>query len=620
MGNHKFIYVLTGILLASCTCLADSRPQVTIEEKAYPSSDMGDGSFRNPVIWADVPDLCVIRVDSAYYMVSTTMHMSPGIPVMKSHDLVNWEIISYCYPELETTDPFALKNGKSDYAAGSWASNIRYDESLKRFFVITACQSTGKSYIFSTADIVNGPWHRNDIEKCYDPGLLLEGPARGNRRWVLYGQQRECYREIFVDKTTFDVTLGPEKLWKEDCDHEGRPEVWVEGAQSLMIGDDIYLFMISLRDGRTQIVWRGKDINDPDSWQVRRVFYHGQIVDRNGREVMPSSGIAQGAIVDTPDGKWYALLFQDNGAVGRIPVLIPVTWTDDGWPVLGNNGVSVDETLPMPGKGKGTKTNIITCDNFDNGTRRLIISEKDAATGITAGLTAEKLMSILSDHTGDSNAIDSIIAANEYGYNGSNLKLQWQWNHNPNNNLWSLTEREGWLRLKGGIKARNIREARNTLTQRTFGPQSSASTRIDLSGMKDGDFAGLTVFANRYGYIGISMRDGRKYIQMRRATGKDDSEGIVTEEAPLDGTIVYLRADCDFGYDKKDIATFAYSTDGKTWTPLGDTLKMVYEWPDFMGYRFGLFYYPTLNLGGHVDFDYFKVDPEIMLTRQQKLL
>lgn len=237
MEPWKLLSAILGMLLTACICPANGTASTITDGNNYPASDLGNGTFRNPVIWADVPDLCVIRVDSTYYMVSTTMHMSPGIPVMRSYDLVNWEIINYCYPQLETTDPFALKNGKNDYAAGSWASNIRYDRTLKRFFVITACQSTGKSYIFSTSDIVNGPWHRNDIEKCYDPGLLLEGPERGDRRWVLYGQQRECYREIFVDEKTFDVTLGPEKIWKEDCDHEGRPEVWVEGAQSLMIGD-----------------------------------------------------------------------------------------------------------------------------------------------------------------------------------------------------------------------------------------------------------------------------------------------------------------------------------------------------------------------------------------------
>lgn len=366
--------------------------------------------------------------------------------------------------------------------------------------------------------------------------------------------------------------------------------------------------MISLRDGRTQIVWRGKDINDPDSWQVRRVFYKGQIIDGKGNEIMPSSGIAQGAIVDTPDGKWYALLFQDNGAVGRIPVLIPVKWTDDGWPVLGNNGETVDEILPKPAaRNTIMTTDIVTSDNFDNEARRLIIREEDMNTPVTSGLTLKKLNKIISDNSDNMTAIDSIISINEYGYNGSNLKLQWQWNHNPNNNLWSLTDRKGWLRLKGGVRAKNIREARNTLTQRTFGPQCSAVTYIDASGMKDGDHAGLTLFANRYGYIGITMRDGIKYIEMKRATVKDDSEGKVIAESPLKGNKVYLKAECDFGYDRKDMATFSYSMDGKTWTRLGDTLKMVYEWPDFMGYRFGLFYYPTSNLGGHADFDFFRV-------------
>lgn len=212
------------LLLLSCIAFPflASCAQGEKTEAAYPVADNGDGTFKNPVIWADVPDLCLTRVDDTYYMVSTTMHMTPGIPVMRSYDLVNWEIISYCYPRLEDRDENALKNGKSDYSWGSWASNIRYDKELKRFFVITACQTTDKSYFFSTDDIENGAWHMNVTEKCYDPGLLFEEGESGNKRWVLYGQQNQHYREIFVDKNTFDVTLGPERLWKETCDHENK--------------------------------------------------------------------------------------------------------------------------------------------------------------------------------------------------------------------------------------------------------------------------------------------------------------------------------------------------------------------------------------------------------------
>lgn len=97
---------------------------------------------------------------------------------------------------------------------------------------------------------------------------------------------------------------------------------------------------------------------------------------------------------------------------------------------------------------------------------------------------------------------------NEYGYNGSNLKPVWQWNHNPNNNLWSLTDREGYLRLKSGLISKNIRDARNTLTQRTFGPTSGAVTVLEVGHMREGDVAGLTAFQNQYGFVGIKIENG----------------------------------------------------------------------------------------------------------------
>ena len=133
--------------------------------------------------------------------------MSPGIPVMRSYDLVNWVIVSYCYSQMETNDACSLKNGRSDYAAGSWASNIRYDEKLKRFFVIMACQSTGKVLHLFHRQHRKGQWRCDVVEKCYDPGLLLDG----DKRYVIYGQQGHHYREIFVNPTTFQVTLGQKR-------------------------------------------------------------------------------------------------------------------------------------------------------------------------------------------------------------------------------------------------------------------------------------------------------------------------------------------------------------------------------------------------------------------------
>ena len=115
--------------------------------------------MENPVLFADVPDLDIIRVNDTYYMVSTTMHFSPGCGIMKSKDLVNWEIVNYSYDELDKGDNFRLLNGKSEYSQGSWAANLRYDPYEKMYYMIMTCNTTGKTYFYVTDDIENGKWH-----------------------------------------------------------------------------------------------------------------------------------------------------------------------------------------------------------------------------------------------------------------------------------------------------------------------------------------------------------------------------------------------------------------------------------------------------------------------------
>ena len=103
---------------------------------------------KNPIIFADVPDMSMLRVGDTYYMSSTTMHMSPGVPIMKSKDLVNWKLVNYCYDTLADIDELNLNNGKNTYGRGSWASSIRYHNGL--FYVSTFAQTTGRTHIYST--------------------------------------------------------------------------------------------------------------------------------------------------------------------------------------------------------------------------------------------------------------------------------------------------------------------------------------------------------------------------------------------------------------------------------------------------------------------------------------
>lgn len=584
------------------------------------SADNGDGTFSNPLIFADVPDLDIIRVEDVYYMVSTTMHMSPGAPIMKSYDLVNWEIINYVYAQLEDGDAYSLKNGKSDYSLGSWAASLRYDSYQKRFYVAFSCQSSQKTYFYSTADIEKGPWHRTIFEdNYYDNALLFVDNGQSMDKYIIYGTKRKenekiysqaNVRQIFIDEQSWDVSVGESLMLIDGCNYENPPEgLWGEGFHAYKIGDYYYIFMIQGQAWqRQEIVWRSKELFTNQGWECRKIFA-GNIVNSDGVDVMPSTGAAQGGIVDTPEGDCYAILFQDYGAVGRIPVMIPVVWDEEGWPVLGNGGKSVAETMPKPAQGKGI-ISIVENDDFDNIPKRRFYAD-DEIEEVTAGFDDEAWQELVAKNLSQ-DKLEELLSKNEFGYNGSNLKLVWQWNHNPNNHLWSLTDRAGWLRLKAGIISRNFLQARNTLTQRTYGPLSAAYTKLDTSNMREGDFAGLSLLQNQYGVVGVTVEQGQKYILMQRAQQKGDVEGKVMEKIALEQDVIYLGANCDFT-EKIDNATFCYSLDGEKWYQIGDMLKMKYDLPHFMGYRFGLTYYPTKEIGGYADFDYFRAQDELLM-------
>src|SRR5690606_17602540 len=155
--------------------------------------------------------------------------------------------------------------------------------------------------------------------------------------------------------------------------------------------------------------------------------------------------------------------------------------------------------------------------------------------------------------------------------------------------------KKGYLRLTTARVDTSFLMARNTLTQRTIGPKSTGTTAIDISKMKEGDVAGLALLQKNYGWVGVKFEDGKKYIVME----KEESENLEEERVPLDQKTVYFKAECDFE-ERRDVAKFFYSLDGKSWKAIGTELKMSYTLPHFMGYRFGLFNYATKTPGGSV--------------------
>ncbi|MCT8139953.1 glycosyl hydrolase 43 family protein [Anaerobacillus sp. CMMVII] len=494
--------------------------------------------IENPILWTDVPDPDVIRVGDVYYMSSTTMHMNPGVPIMKSYDLLNWEIVSYAYDVLAENEEQTLTNGKHEYGKGSWASSLRYHQST--FYLVVGSLSTGKTYIFTTDNIELGAWKRSTLEKYYhDMSILFDDDGRV---YLVYDRGDIKIIELTEDTTAIkegglNKVIIPDASLVASAQEDVLLEA--EGSHIHKINGYYYVFTITWpkNGSRTQLVHRSDRIDGK---------YEGRIA------LDDPSGTAQGGIIDTVDGNWYGLLFRDHGSVGRIPCLIPVTWRDN-WPVFGEQG-TVPKHMSIPVSSKNIKNNIIKSDEFN--------------------------------------------------YDNNSLEMAWQWNHNPDNQNWSLTERPGYLRMRNGKVSTGLEDARNTLTQRTFGPECSGSVEIETIHMKDGDIAGFAAFQKDYGFVGVKMIEGFKEIVMVNASSGIPEE---IESIPIDQEQVYFRIDFDYR-NQTDKAYFYYSLDNVNWNLIGNTLQMSYKLDHFMGYRFALFSYATKTTGGFVDFDYFRVE------------
>ncbi|WP_231934541.1 glycoside hydrolase family 43 protein [Botrimarina colliarenosi] len=514
---------------------------LTLASSSWSASAAPGQQATNPILFADVPDVAVIRVGDTYYMSSTTMHMAPGVPIMKSHDLVDWDLIAYAYDTLDDNDALNLANGANAYGRGSWASSLRHHGG--QFYVTTFSSTTGKTHVYTTRDPEKGPWRANAFKpSLHDSSLFFDDDGRV---YMVYGGGDLRLVELTADVSGVKPG-GVDQVIVTDASRVAGDRIMLraEGSQLIKHDGKYYLFNITWPRGgvRTQIVHRAEKITGP----------------YEGRVVLSDQGVAQGTIVDTPEGDWYALLFQDYSAVGRTPFLVPVHW-EAGWPVFGVDG-KAPTTLDLPADPDGLET-LVGSDEFDRA-------------------------------PGD-----------------RPLPLAWQWNHNPVAALWSLNARPGWLRLTTGRTDDDFLQTRNTLTQRTFGPESAATTRLDTSGMKPGDYAGLGVLQRHYGVVGVRIDAHGKSLVLTTANG---DEPVEEARLPLSQDVVELRVECDFSPRGEDQAYFAYRLDEQAdWIPLGAPLKMRYTLPHFMGYRFAFFNLASEQAGGAADFNYFRISDTI---------
>lgn len=541
----KKLLKTTALLLAALILLVSCGQKQTIIAE--------DGSVKNlitaknPLIWDDIPDPDIIRVGDEYYMVSTTMFFMPGCPVMRSRDLVHWELVCYVYDILEDNDKFNLVGEENSYSRGQWATSIRYNDGT--FYVLFCALDQGKTYIYKTQDIDSGKWERTTLDRVfYDASLFFDDDGKV---YVIQGIGDVTITELLPDCSGVKPGGVDQKLLNSGI-VDGLDGA--EGAHFYKINGTYYLFMISYNTA------------EPGVARCELCYKCDTLLGKyEGKKVLCDSmgyygnGVAQGGIVDTPEGDWYALLFQDHGSVGRVPCLQPVEWKG-GWPMIGQNGKAVSEVSVYSAEKEWHESTFMQDDDFD--------SDK--------------------------------------------LSLYWEWNHNPDNDNWSLAD--GYFKITTAKVVRDIFHARNTLTHRTEGPKCSHTVKLDFSELNPGDRAGIAAFQAFCGEVGVYIDDdGAAHAYFGRINRGNALE--IVKEIPASGSEVYLRIDYNFSdvaedgsITTSDQARFYCSTDGENWEKIGKSFTMSYSLELFTGYRTALYCYSTKTAGGTAAFDWFKVD------------
>ncbi|HEU5073209.1 MAG TPA: glycoside hydrolase 43 family protein [Polyangiaceae bacterium] len=491
-------------------------------------------TYENPLIWEDLPDVEVIRVDDTYYYTASTFHHSPGAPVLRSYDLVHWEYVSHSVPVLDFDASYDLSGDRS-YVNGIWASTLQYRASNETFYWMGCMHGVGGGWVF-TAKSPEGPWEKHRGGCYYDMGLLIDDD---DKMYVAYGNNTISVAELSDD----GLSQVRSEVVLETPSSVGGP---LEGSRFYKRDGAYYIFLTQYANGE----WVLKSTNGPMG------PYEGP---REFAVRLPYAGAAgsgasphQGGIVETQNGEWYYIGFNDSYPAGRIPVMIPMTWGDDGWPSVNLVDGEFGGSYPFPdlpcGSNKVKAWN--PKDTFDD----------------------------------------------------AELAPEWEWNHNPDDSKWSVGD---GLVLQTATVTDDLYSVRNMLTRRIEGPASFATIELDFSAMQDGDVAGIAAFRDRSAWIGVKKTNAGARVVMTNGVDMNTSwettsTGSEVAGADISGTKIWLRVEADVRSSGGGTATFSYSMDGSQFESLGNTLTMNKDWQFFMGYRFGIFNYATEALGGSV--------------------
>lgn len=512
--------------------------------------DQGDGTYKNPILESNYPDNDVIRVGDTFYMMSSTCHFVPGMTILKSKDLVNWEFSNSIMPAPITFDGNFDVGNDFMVSHGTWAGSFGYDG--ENYFAYW-CYNTKRKQpdgqcqlLFAKATSMEGPWSvpreitwpdGSSIDTT-DPGVMWDMETR--QAWFA------------VEGDVYPMAWAGDKLLKNEGQGITVTRTMRGESAKLYKFDGMYYEMNTWARGkntREQVISRAKSMEGP--WEIRVVLENG-----NGTDRCPG----QGSLLKLDDGSWWFIHQLARGKPeerynGRPQFLEPVVWKD-GWPLIG-------------------------VDTDGNGIGEVVWSGKKPIQGfpVTAPATDDD-------------------------FNNPKLGPQWYWRFNPRMDRWSLTERPGFLRLKACVSlptkdTESLKNLPNLLGQRLMGQHNNVMTaKFDLSGMADGQEGGLHISAYDNNMIGVWKDAGKMQLFFKSVSVRDSVN--MTKGIALEQSDIWLQAKVENG-----LATFFYSLDGKTFTQLGGEVRL--RFAGFTANAVG-FYSMNTEEKGWIDVDWFKYD------------
>lgn len=507
--NKYLPFVLISCLLAFLTSNLLAQQQETNISKVW-VADNGDGTYKNPILYADYSDPDIERVGDDYYMVASSFNCVPGLPILHSKDLVNWQVIGYGFKQQIPVDIF----DKPQHGNGVWAPAIRFHKG--EFYIYYPDPDYG-IYVIKAKNPL-GPWTDPVLIKSakgwIDPCPLWDEDGRAWLVSALAGSRAGAKSVILLSKMNPEGTkLTDDGVIVYDG-HEKNPTI--EGPKIYKRNGYYY---ISAPAGGVptgwQLILRSKKIYGP---------YEEKIVIDQGKTIV--NGPHQGGWVQTQSGEYWFIHFQDKDAYGRIINLQPMKWIND-WPVIG---------IDKDGDGKG-----------------------------------EPVLTYKKPNVGKTYPISTPLESDEFNKPG--LGLQWQWHANPQPNWAFTTGGLGFLRMvciPQPIPFTNFWDIPNLLLQKFPAPEFMVTTKMTFNPLNKDERTGLIIMGQDYSYLSVKQADnGVAVSQTICLNAIKQGKETESKAIKLSSSTFYLRVKV-----KEDaLCQFSCSNDGKEFFDVGDAFK-----------------------------------------------